>query len=245
MNRRMRYGIRTKIWVTLAVLCVLGIVLLVVREYYTVQHVTVEGNMHYTEEEIKELVMQGVLGDNSLYLSLKYRNQEVQDIPFIDAMDINILAPDTIHIAVYEKALAGFVRYMDTNMYFDREGYVVECSDLTTDGVPRVTGLAFDHMVLGERLPVADSMVFENIMDLTRLLDKYELQADNIFFHSGGEITIYFGEIKAALGDDSSQLEHKMKLLPQFLAKLEGEKGTLRMENLTEDKTDVSFRREE
>lgn len=245
MNRIGNYRQRTKLWGLPLMFAVLGIVFFVLCDYYTVQNVTVEGNVHYTEEEIKEMVMRGTLGDNSLLLSLKYRNRAMGDIPFIDAMDVTILSADTIHIAVYEKALAGYIRYMDTNMYFDREGYVVECSDLITEGVPRITGLSFDHMVLGERLPVKDPGIFESIMDLTRLLDKYELAADNIFFHSGGEITVYFGEIKVALGDDNARLEKKMKLIPEFLSMLEGEKGTLRMEKMTEDKTDVSFRKEE
>ena len=42
---------------------------------YTVRTVYVEGNVHYTEDEIMEIVMSGPLGDNSLYLSLKYPGQ--------------------------------------------------------------------------------------------------------------------------------------------------------------------------
>lgn len=84
---------------------------------YTVRTVYVEGNVHYTEDEIMEIVMSGPLGDNSLYLSLKYRDRGIQDIPFVDVMNVSILAPDTIKITVYEKALAGYVKYLDTYMY--------------------------------------------------------------------------------------------------------------------------------
>ena len=231
--------------VALAMLCILAMILIAVMKRHTVETVYVEGNQHYSQEEIKGFVMQGPLGDNSLYLSLKYRNKGIENIPFVDVMDVDILSPDTIKIIVYEKALAGYVKYMDTYMYFDKDGYVVECSDVKTEGIPQITGLTFDYMVLEEKLPVEDEAVFVSVMNLTKLLDKYELEADNIFFHSSGEITIYFGEIKAALGDDSSQLENKMMLLPQFLSKLEGKKGTLRMENLTQDRTDVSFQLEE
>lgn len=233
-------------FLTAAVLIgILTMILFAVLGRYTVKNVYVEGNLHYSQEEIKAFVMQGPLGDNSLYLSLKYRNKGMENVPFVDVMDVDILSPDTIRITVYEKALAGYVRYMDSYMYFDKDGYVVECSDVKTEGVPQITGLTFDYMVLEEKLPVEDEEVFDSIMNLTKLLDKYELEADNIFFHSSGEITIYFGDIKAALGDDSSQLENKMMRLPTFLSKLEGKKGTLRMENLTEDRTDVSFREEE
>ena len=160
-------------------------------------------------------------------------------------MDVDILAPDKIQITVYEKALAGYIEYMDTYMYFDRDGYVVECAKVKTQGVPLVAGLSFDHMILGERLPVDEPEIFDTVMELTKLLSKYELSADRIFFSSSRDITVYFGEIKAALGNDNNNLENKMMRIPKLLPKLEGKKGTLRMENLTEEKTDITFQGEE
>lgn len=225
--------------------CVLLGAALVVLGRYTVKTVYVEGNLHYTQEEIQDFVMQGPLGENSLYLSLKYRSKGIENIPFVDVVDVDILDPDTIRITVYEKALAGYTEYMDSYMYFDRDGYVVECTNIKTEGVPLIAGLQFDHMVLGERLPVADPRVFASVMNLTKLLDKYELTSDKIFFHSSGDITLYFGDVKVSLGSDTSLLENKMMRLPQILSKLEGKKGTLRMENLTEDNTDVTFQIEE
>lgn len=208
---------------------------------YTVKTVYVEGNVHYTQEEIEAIVMDGPLGDNSLYLSLKYSKKGVENIPFVDVMDVSILSPDTIKITVYEKALAGFVEYMDTYMYFDKDGYVVECSGVMTVGVPQIAGLDFNHVVLGEQLPVEDVNVFNRILELTKLLNKYELAADKIYFHTSREISIFFGNIRVALGSDNSRLEEKIMRLPKFLGDLAGKSGTLRMENFTEDNTIVPF----
>ena len=242
--RRRRTGMKK--WAVLAVILVVAVsVIYLVMQRYTVRNVLVEGNLHYTEEEIKQFVMSGPLGDNSLYLSFAYRNKGVRNIPFVDVMDVDILAPDTIQITVYEKALAGYIEYMDSYMYFDKDGYVVECADVKTQGIPLVAGLSFDHMILGEKLPVADEKVFHTVMELTKLIDKYELSSERIFFSSSGDITIYFGEVKAAFGNDSANLENKMMRIPQLLKKLQGKKGTLRMENLTEDKTDITFQIEE
>lgn len=210
--------------------------------FYKVTTVYVEGNVHYTNEEIMSMVMDGTLGDNSLYLSLKYKKKGIDTIPFIQKMDVRILAPDTIKITVYEKALAGYVKYLDTYMYFDKDGYVVESSGIRTQGIPQITGLTFDHIVLGEQLPVEDPEVFAGIMDMTKLLNKYQLTADKIYFHSSGEITIYFGQIKVAMGSDHSHLEDKLQLLPGFLEKLEGKSGTLQMENYEEGKGKFTFK---
>ena len=144
--------------------------------------------------------------------------------------------------ALYEKALAGYVKYLDTYMYFDKDGYVVESSGIRTQGVPQITGLTFNHIVLGEQLPVENPEVFAGIMDMTKLLNKYQLTADKIYFHSSGEITIYFGQIKVAMGSDNSHLEDKLQLLPGFLEQLEGKSGTLQMENYEEGKGKFTFK---
>lgn len=201
---------------------------------YTVSTVYVEGNVHYTEDEIKEIVMEGPLGNNSLYLSLKYKNKGIQGIPFVDVMDVSILAPDAVKITVYEKVLTGYVKYLDTYMYFDKDGYVVESSSVKTVGVPQITGLEFDHVVLGEQLPVENPEVFTGILNMTKLLEKYELDSEKIYFQSSGDITVYFGDVKVLLGNDDATLEDKLMLLPELLPNLEGRNGTLQMESYSE-----------
>lgn len=201
---------------------------------YSIKTVYVEGNVHYTEEEIKEIVMEGPLGNNSLYLSLKYKNKGVENVPFVDVMDVSVLAPDTIKITVYEKALAGYIEFMDSYMYFDREGYIVETSNVKTLGVPWIVGLDFDYVVLGEKIPVEDERVFTSIMNIANLLDEFELNADKIYFQSDLDIVLVFDDIRVMLGD-GTYLEEKLMMLPTFLEKLTGQKGALRMEDYTQE----------
>lgn len=224
------------ILITPAVLLLVGMVGWYVWDTHTVQTVYVEGNVHYTAEEIKELVMEGPMGNNSLYLSMKYKSRGIKDVPFLDAMDVDILTPDTIKITVYEKALAGYVKYMNTYVYFDKDGYVVESSTIRTAGIPQVTGLTYDYIVLGQPLPVAEEYqdVFGTILEMTKLLNKYKLSADRIYFHTDTKITLYFGEVKVALGEETQWLEDKIMRLPEMLPQLAGRKGTLQMETYNE-----------
>lgn len=215
-----------------------------INNKYTVNTVYVEGNVHYTEDEIKEIVMDGVLGDNSLYLSLKYRNRGIENVPFVDVMDVKILAPDTIKILVYEKVLTGYVRYMDTYLYFDKDGYIVESSGVKTAGVPQIGGLEFDHAVVGQQLPVEDKDIFNNILNVTKLLKKYDLNSEKIYFSDSGDITVYFGQVKVALGKDASTLEDKLQRLPEILPTLEGKCGTLQMSGYDESSGRYTFQPE-
>lgn len=242
--RRRKLGIGIIVALTLIGLAALGVGIYI-RSTYTVSTVYVEGNIHYTEEEIKDIVMSGALGDNSLYLSLKYANRGIEGIPFVDVMDVSILAPDTVSITVYEKVLTGYVKYLDSYMYFDKDGYVVESSSVLTSGVPQITGLSFDHVVVGEALPVENPEVFERILNVTRLLDKYELASDKIYFQKNGNITLFFGEVKVALGSDNDTLEDKLMLLPGLLPNLEGRRGVLQMENYNESGGRYIFQPEE
>lgn len=201
------------------------------KSKYTVSNVYVEDNVHYTDEEIKAIVMQGRWGNNSKYLAFKYKNREIDNIPFVDAIDVDVLSDDTIRIRVFEKPVIGYVRYLGSNMYFDKDGYVVESNDTITVGVPLVTGIVFDHMALGEKLQIENEKAFDMILLLKNILDKGDepLYADKINISSWNELTVYFGGIEVSLGDDMATLEDRITQLRGILKKYEGQAGSLQM----------------
>ena len=228
----------------LLVFIVLSIVilssLLYVTQKFKVRTVYVQGNKHYSNEEIQDMVMEGRLGDNSLYLSMKYREKGIENVPFVEKMDVEILSPDTIKIYVYEKALAGYVEYLGRNMYFDKDGIIVESSQEKTAGIPQVTGLDFGYVVLYKKLPIEKDTVFKLVLNITQVLNKYEIATDRIYFDSDYQITLYFDDAKAKIGNDD-YLDEKVMKLKSILPELEGKKGTLRMENYSEDIENITF----
>lgn len=227
-------------------LLVLGLIVgggLFLVSKFRVKNIMVEGNVHYTQEEITDLVLTDELSYNSLYLSFKYRNRQIKDIPFIETMSVSVVSPDTIKIIVYEKTVAGYVEYQGRFMYFDRDGIVVESSDTRTMGVPQVTGIQFDHVVLYEPLPVEDPSIFMQILSITQVLSKYDISTDKIYFNENNEITLYFGQVRARLGSDD--LEEKVMRLQYILPHLEEERGVLEMENYTDESQNITFTRDE
>lgn len=212
--------------------------------YFTVKTVIVDGNVHYSDEEIQEMVLGGKLGKNSLYLTLKYRDKQIEDVPFIESMDVDIVSNDTVKITVYEKTMAGYVEYMDKYFYFDNDGTVVESSDIRTLGIPQIKGLEFDHIVLLEKLPVEDENIFNHILDISQLMDKYGISAQQIYFDRDYQITLYFGDAKIKLGG-TEYIDEKIMKLKMILPNIEGKKGVLRMENYTPDSSGVTFELDE
>lgn len=232
--------------IKLRIIMILGIINVLlgasyfVLTHYAVRTVQVDGNKHYSAEQIKAMVMTGFLGDNSLYLSLKYKNKGIEDVPFVETMDVVVQSNDTIRINVYEKALAGYVQYLGRYMYFDNEGVVVESSKVTTKGIPQVTGLDFDHIILHEKLPVENDQIFQNILTITKLLNKYDVLCDKIQFDSSYNVTLGYSTVKVRIGP-MENLDEKLMQLPQILPSLAGEKGTLDLQNYTADRKSVSF----
>jgi cell division protein FtsQ len=249
-RKRRKFNLRTfiklhkSLVIIFAMLCVLALAALggaiYVYKTYTVTNIYVDGNTHYSDEEIVEMVMTGRLSHNSAYLAIKYRDKSITDIPFIEKMDITILSPDTIRINVYEKAIAGYIEYLGRYMYFDREGIIVESSKTSLNDVPKVMGLDFNYVVMYEKLPVENEEVFEEILDITQLLSKYDLEAEKILFDSEYNVYLYFGDVEVSIGTDEN-IDEKIINLQYILPKLEGKKGILNMQEYSDSTDNVTF----
>lgn len=211
-----------------------------VSTHYLIKEVMVDGNVHYSDDEIKDIVMAGRFGNNSLYLSYKYKNKDVESIPFVETINVQIVSSDTIRISVYEKALAGYIEYLGRYIYFDKDGIVVESSGVKTTGIPEVVGIDLDYVVLYEKLPADNPELFKNVLNITQLMTKYGVLADRMYFKSNGELVLYEGNVTVNLGKDED-MDIKIMNLPSLLAKLNGTSGTLRMENYNETTKKVSF----
>ncbi|HAK18473.1 MAG TPA: cell division protein FtsQ [Lachnospiraceae bacterium] len=209
--------------------------------YFKVRSVTVEGSSKYTKDEISSMVMTGPLGDNSVLLSLRYRDKPIRNIPFIETMKVQVVTHDSIRIRVYEKTIAGYVNYLGSCMYFDRDGIVVESSKEELKDVPEVTGLKFQSIVLYKKLPAENDEVFDRILTVTQLLSKYGLHADRIYFSTTSSMSLYFGDVRADLGEDQ-YTDEKISNLRKILPSLKNKKGTVDLVNYTPDTSYITFR---
>lgn len=228
-----------KLIILVAIIMLVGVGATAFVEKYRVNDIIVEGSTHYSVEEIMDMVVgDGFMSKNSVILSLRYRNKEIKDVPFIETMSVRILSPNSIKITVYEKAVAGFVEYLGQYIYFDKDGTVIESSEIKTQGIPQVIGMEFDHVVLYEKLPVSDDRIFKEILDVAQLLDKYEISVDKIYFDKDYNLTLYFDKARVKLGNFDN-IDEKIIRLKAILPELAGKKGVLRMENYTPD-TDIT-----
>lgn len=212
---------------------------LTVAFVFKVENIEYAGSQHYSNEELTKSIFNGKSPNALLYFLFEKNNQNA--IPFIQKYDIEIIWPNKMIVTVYEKPIIAYVDYMGCDMYFDKDGVIVESSTKTLSGVPQVTGLSFKSIVLNSKLEVSEPSVFSKILKLTQSFDKYELIVDNIYFDSNSEVTLYMGQIKVLLGN-CDKLVDKLNELKQISPDLTGKKGTLHLENYTTDTTSIIFK---
>ena len=206
---------------------------------FRVDQVEITGNSFYSDEEIKELV----IGEhpNSLYLMFQYDYLGGKEIPFVDNVEIALEAPDHIKIRVYEKTLIGYVKYMGSNLYFDKDGTVVESSDDVLNGVPCIKGLKFDSLTLHEKLNVENTDVFEMLLSMNQMMKKYELSPDAITLKNNStEIVLTFDQVRVNLGD-GTHMDEKAARIKSLLPDLVDKAVVLHMEEYTNETTNISF----
>ena len=119
-----------------------------------ISEVTVTGNERYTKEELTQILFPDQWSRNSLFCFFRDRLQEHVQIPFVEDYEIVFQGPGKVEVIVYEKSVVGYVSYMSSYMYFDKDGIIVESANEALPGVPLVTGLKFGQIVLYQKLPL-------------------------------------------------------------------------------------------
>ncbi len=213
----------------LAVILLAAALLLSVR----ISEVTVTGNERYTKEELTQILFPDQWSRNSLFCFFRDRLQEHVQIPFVEDYEIVFQGPGKVEVIVYEKSVVGYVSYMSSYMYFDKDGIIVESANEALPGVPLVTGLKFGQIVLYQKLPLEKEETFRQILNLTQILSIFELKVDRIQYGAYGDITLYLKEIEVLLGSGGN-MNDKISELNDMLPHLEGRKGILHLEDYDE-----------
>src|SRR5574344_1043750 len=159
------------------------------------KNITIEGCQKYTKEEIINYIFTSKWDRNPFVLFGKTKYGKQKTIPFVDEYSVKLTSFHSVKITIYEKKIIGYVVYKGMNMYFDKDGTVVESSKDVIESVPKVTGLNFESIVLSEKLPVKDDEVFHLILDTTQSLQKYKIAVSKIYISESKEVTLYINDI--------------------------------------------------
>ncbi len=118
----------------ITVCSVLGSIFIAVLAFFTVFHVKevkIAGNTRYSDEMILQYVQDDFVLTNTVLASWFRKSIPVEDIPFMESLDIEVLNKNTIRIYVNEKQIVGYVVDNEQKLFFDKNGYVLEIMSMT------------------------------------------------------------------------------------------------------------------
>ena len=245
-ERRRKKRRKIGLYILLILILLIAAGVFIVMNVFTVENVVVEGNELYSSTQIENMVLNDEYSWNSLYVDLKYRFVDIGEVPFVDTMEVSLDNPHTVHIKVYEKGMLGYlyINSIGQNAYFDKDGFVVETSTEVIDGVPKITGISCEEVVLYEKLQLENSDILRDLLNLTQTLKKSNLLPDEIQYDSNMEPVLYYGTIQVKIGSEDN-LSQKVVRLSIILPQLDGLSGTLHLETWTPETTDIIWDRAE
>lgn len=230
------------LWIAAGIVAVLMIVVIVCFLAFRIKTIEVEGNSRYSKEEIIDAIFKNRYDKYTLIFRMKNKFGKKEEIPFVETYDVEIKSPHKVKITVYEKEMVGCIEYMGNYMYFDKDGIVVESFSEHFKDIPLITGWQFDYMVLNSKLPTQNEEIFELILDLTQLLQKYSILVDKIYIDEQLQSTLYIEKVKVELGTNE-QLNEKVADLNDIVPNLEGKEGTLDMKKYNEKRTGYTMKK--
>ena len=177
-----------------------------------IKEVSVSGSNRYTPEQIENILFSGRWGNNTILAFIRDKTQPHRQIPFVEKYKIVFHGPFKAEVIIYDKSIVGYVSYMSSYMYFDRDGIIVESSP---DCLPE-------------------------ILNLTQQLSVYHIQVDRIRFGSSGQPSLTIGQMEVTLGD-GGDVDGKLSLLNDILRdhpELKDKKGTLELDGYSDTGND-------
>lgn len=229
------------------VILLLMIVLLSLR----FQSVTIEGTDRYTAEEVESMIFDDIWSRNPVIFFFRERFGVHKTIPFVDKYKVILTGLRSAEIILYEKKIVGYVNRMGCYMYFDQNGYVVESSQEPMENVPGVVGLSTSYIILGEKLPVEDQDLFQEILSISQFLQSNTVKwrgkeqllvnlIETIDLDKSKCVTLSVDRVHVYLGNHID-MEEKLQEMSSILPNLSGKSGTLYLDTYRSTVSNPSY----
>ena len=168
---------------------------------FQTRKIEVTGNQYCQDEELVKWVQKDKYAFNSIYIWWKYNYGDVTKPAAIESVKVSIKNPWTVVMKVKEKEFLGYFDYQGEFLYFDEDGTAALKTTEVIPGAPFIEGLELNtkKVKMNKKLPVTDQDIFERIVEVTRLSNKYELSSDRLTCSDGG-VNLIFGVVTVQLG---------------------------------------------
>lgn len=207
---------------------------------FQVTSVKVEGNSFYSDEQIKNMILDVPLAKNSILAGFINTEKETKDASMIEQVSVVRKDRNTLILQVKEKQLVGYIEYQGRCVNFDRQGIIQIITEEPIENIPMIEGINVKEVQQGEKLKGISTGKLNTLLSVGKMLEKMEEKPDRLVFNELNQLVLYYGNIEVRLGDDEN-MDEKINRMVGILPYLEGRTGILHLENITEDTRSVVF----
>lgn len=217
----------------------IAILLLSCHLVYITQDIHVVNNVLIEDYEVLAWLAEDDFTDNALYTWIKYNFFEEEFPVQVEDVIVKFKRPWSLVFTIIDKTLVGGALVEEEFVYYDREGVVLLKSVEQLEDILFFEGFMVESAELYEKIPVEDIEVFDNMVELSVLLDSEGLALDELM-HEENNIIAKFAGIEIMFG--SGNYELKIKQLEPILQELEGQEGVLDLKNYQSSDDMITFK---
>ena len=214
-------------------------IIFVMSVFFRVSDVTVEGNKHYSDQEIIR-ALDIEQGDNLFFFDrFSALSRAFAKLPYIEKVSIERKLPNKVKIEVLESDALAYIPLGDESWTFDHSCKMLgKATDEETGSLIPVYGISPGTLLIGEKMTTEDGseQVVEYLADILYQLEERGLykMTDSIDFSNPNSPEIRLdGRYTVVLGKND-QTERKFGMLVTVLDKLMvGDMGIIDVSNVT------------
>ena len=213
---------------SIIILIAIIVVLALTAPIFNITDITVNGNNQVSTNMIINL--SGLRKGENIFKFNSTVEQKIKENTYIESVNIKRKLPGTVIISVEERTVKYQINLINSYVYIDKNGYILENSSEKKD-VPVIVGLSIkeDEMLNEKRLKTED---LEKLNDIIKIIDSAKtINIDNLITEintENKENYVLYLESKGKkinLGD-TSNLTNKMLYVKKILEKEEGKTGS-------------------
>jgi len=201
---------------------------------FNIKQINVTEMKKYTKEEICSMI--GVeIGENLFAFSSGNAKKILSADTYVEGVKITKSFPSTINVEIDERKVRGYVPYMDSYLYIDEYGRVLEIKGSFTDPLPVVTGLDFDRFQLGQKIEADNKDAFDVVVVIAQVMTKYEMldTVVKLDVSDTEKITAYVNKIEINLGSIAN-CDEKIRTMAEVVKQIpKKDRGSLDLSDLS------------
>lgn len=215
-------------FISIIILIAIIIVLALTAPIFNITDITVSGNNQISSNMIINL--SGLKKGENIFKFNSNVKQKIKENTYIETVNIKRKLPGTVMISVEERTVKYQINLINSYVYIDKNGYILENSAEKKD-VPVIVGLSIkeDEMMNEKRLKTED---LEKMNDIIKIIDAAKaINIDNLITEINTEdkdnYVLYLESKSKKINiGDTSNLTNKMLYVQKILENEEGRSGT-------------------